>query len=70
MSDENFIRQFLKHRKFSTKIADNVDEKTRRTTAEQEMDQYRMTQALSLAQTELMELSFQTLTVTGMARNG
>ena len=43
MSDENFIRQFLKHRKFSTKIADNVDEKTRRTTAEQEMDQYRMT---------------------------
>ena len=28
---ENFIRQFLKHRKFSPKIADNVDEKTKKT---------------------------------------
>lgn len=37
MNDENFIRQFLKHRKFSTKIADNIDEMTKRTTEEQEM---------------------------------
>jgi hypothetical protein len=36
-NDDNFIRQFLKHRKFGNKIADNIDEKTRRTTAEQEM---------------------------------
>ena len=37
MSNDNFIRQFLKHRKFSTKIADNVDEKVKKTTEEQEM---------------------------------
>jgi hypothetical protein len=37
MSDDNIIRQFLKHRKFSTKIADNIDEKVKRTTEEQEM---------------------------------
>lgn len=47
MSDENFIRQFLKHRKFSTKIADNVDEKTRRTTAEQEMEHRMMAEAMT-----------------------
>lgn len=36
-NDENFIRQFLKHRKFGNNIADAVDEKTKRTTAEEEM---------------------------------
>lgn len=37
MSEDNFIRQFLKHRKFGSKIADEVDKKTKKTTAEQEM---------------------------------
>lgn len=37
MSNDNFIRQFLKHRKFTTKIADNIDEKVKRSTEEQEM---------------------------------
>jgi hypothetical protein len=36
-NDENFIRQFLKHRKFGNNIANAVDEKTKKTTAEQEM---------------------------------
>jgi len=47
MSDDNFIRQFLKHRKFSTKIADNVDEKTRKTTAEQEMEHRMLAEAMT-----------------------
>ena len=38
MSDENFIRQFLKHRKFGNNIANAVDEKTKRTSAEKEME--------------------------------
>ena len=37
MSDDNFIRQFLKHRKFGSNIAEEVDKKTRKTTEEQEM---------------------------------
>jgi len=37
-NDENFIRQFLKHRKFGNNIADAVDEKTKRTSAEKEME--------------------------------
>jgi len=37
MSDDNFIRQFLKHRKFGNNIANAVDEKTKKTSAEQEM---------------------------------
>ena len=37
MSDDNFIRQFLKHRKFSTKIADNVDERVKKDSEEKEM---------------------------------
>jgi len=37
MSEDNFIRQFLKHRKFGNNIAEEVDKKTRKTTAEQEM---------------------------------
>jgi hypothetical protein len=37
MSEDNFIRQFLKHRKFSNNIAEEVDKKTKKTTAEQEM---------------------------------
>jgi triphosphoribosyl-dephospho-CoA synthetase len=37
MSEDNFIRMFLKHRKFSNNIAEEVDKKTRKTTAEQEM---------------------------------
>lgn len=36
-NNDNFIRQFLKHRKFSPKIADNIDEKVKKTTEEQEM---------------------------------
>jgi hypothetical protein len=36
-SDENFIRQFLKHRKFGNNIANAVDEKTKRTSEEEEM---------------------------------
>jgi hypothetical protein len=37
MSEDNFIRQFLKHRKFGNNIAEEVDKKTKKTTAEQEM---------------------------------
>jgi triphosphoribosyl-dephospho-CoA synthetase len=37
MSDDNFIRQFLKHRKFGSNIAEEVDKKTRKTSEEQEM---------------------------------
>ena len=37
MSDDNFIRQFLKHRKFGSNIAEEVDKKTKKTTEEQEM---------------------------------
>ena len=37
-NDENFIRQFLKHRKFGNNIANAVDEKTKRTSAEKEME--------------------------------
>ena len=37
MSEDNFIRQFLKHRKFGNNIAEEVDKKTRKTTAEQEI---------------------------------
>jgi hypothetical protein len=37
MSEDNFIRQFLKHRKFGSKIAEEVDKKTKKTSAEQEM---------------------------------
>jgi hypothetical protein len=47
MNDENFIRQFLKHRKFSTKMADNVDEKTKKTTPEQEMEHRLLTEAMT-----------------------
>jgi hypothetical protein len=36
-NDDNFIRQFLKHRKFGNNIANAVDEKTKRTSEEQEM---------------------------------
>jgi hypothetical protein len=36
-NDDNFIRQFLKHRKFGNNIANAVDEKTKRTNAEDEM---------------------------------
>jgi hypothetical protein len=45
--DDNFIRQFLKHRKFGTKIADNVDEKTKKTTAEQEMEHRLLAEAIT-----------------------
>jgi hypothetical protein len=37
-NDDNFIRQFLKHRKFGNNIANAVDEKTKRTSEEQEME--------------------------------
>jgi ABC-type transporter MlaC component len=37
MSEDNFIRLFLKHRKFGNKIVEEVDKKTKKTTAEQEM---------------------------------
>ncbi len=36
-NDDNFIRQFLKHRKFGNNIAQAVDEKTKRTSEEEEM---------------------------------
>jgi len=36
-NDDNFIRQFLKHRKFGNNIVQAVEEKTKKTTAEQEM---------------------------------
>jgi hypothetical protein len=36
-NDDNFIRQFLKHRKFGNNIAQAVDEKTKKTSEEQEM---------------------------------
>ena len=35
---DNFIRQFLKHRKFGNDIIKAVEEKTKKTTAEQEME--------------------------------
>lgn len=38
MSDDNFIRQFLKHRKFGNNIANAVDERTKRTSEEKEME--------------------------------
>jgi len=38
MSDENFIRQFLKHRKFGNNIANAVDERTKRNSEEKEME--------------------------------
>jgi hypothetical protein len=38
MNDDNFIRQFLKHRKFGNNIIEEVEKKTLRTTAEQEME--------------------------------
>jgi triphosphoribosyl-dephospho-CoA synthetase len=38
MSDENFIRQFLKHRKFGNNIIQAVEEKTKRTSEEKEME--------------------------------
>jgi len=44
---DNFIRQFLRHRKFSTKIADNIDEKTKKTTAEQEMEHRLLAEAMT-----------------------
>ena len=37
-NDDNFIRQFLKHRKFGNNIIAAVEEKTRKTNAEQEME--------------------------------
>ena len=38
MSDDNFIRQFLKHRKFGSNIIQAVEERTKRTSAEKEME--------------------------------
>jgi SPX domain protein involved in polyphosphate accumulation len=38
MSDENFIRQFLKHRKFGNNIIKAVEEKTKRTSEDKEME--------------------------------
>jgi SPX domain protein involved in polyphosphate accumulation len=38
MSDENFIRQFLKHRKFGNNIIQAVEEKTKKTSEEKEME--------------------------------
>ena len=35
---DNFIRAFLKHRKFSNNIIEEVDKKTKKTTAEKEME--------------------------------
>lgn len=47
MSDENFIRQFLKHRKFSTKIADNVDEATKKASEMKEMEDRMKAEAMT-----------------------
>ena len=46
-NDENFIRQFLKHRKFGNNIANAVDEKTKKTTAEQEMEHRLLAEAMT-----------------------
>ena len=46
-NDENFIRQFLKHRKFGNNIADAVDAKTKKTTAEQEMEHRMLAEAMT-----------------------
>lgn len=46
-NDDNFIRQFLKHRKFGNNIANAVDEKTKRTTAEQEMKHRMQAEAMT-----------------------
>lgn len=35
---DNFIKQFLKHRKFGNNIIEEVEKKTKRTTEEQEME--------------------------------
>ena len=47
MSDDNFIRQFLKHRKFGNNIVKAVEEKTKRTTAEQEMEHRLLAEAMT-----------------------
>ena len=36
--DDNFIRQFLKHRKFGNNIIQAVEERTKRTSAEKEIE--------------------------------
>jgi len=38
MSNDNFIRQFLRHRKFGNNIANAVDERTKRNSEEKEME--------------------------------
>jgi len=47
MSDDNFIRQFLKHRKFGNNILQAVEEKTKKTTAEQEMEHRLLAEAMT-----------------------
>ena len=44
---DNFIRQFLKHRGFSNDIAKAVEEKTKRTSAEQEMKDRLVAEAMT-----------------------
>jgi len=44
---DNFIRQFLKHRGFSNDIAKAVEEKTRKTTEEQEMKDRLLAEAMT-----------------------
>ena len=44
---DNFIRQFLRHRKFGNNIAQAVEEKTKRTTAEQEMQHHLQAEAMT-----------------------
>ena len=44
---DNFIRQFLKHRGFSTDIQKAVDEKTAKITEEQEMKHRMLAEAMT-----------------------
>jgi hypothetical protein len=47
MSNDNFIRQFLKHRKFGNDIANAVDEKTKKISEEKEMEHRLLAEAMT-----------------------
>jgi roadblock/LC7 domain-containing protein len=52
---DDFIRKFLKHRKFSNNIVEEVAKKTAKTTAEQEMEHRLQAEAMTkMAVNEMM----------------
>lgn len=44
---DNFVRKFLKHRGFSNDVIKAVEEKTKKTTAEQEMEHRLLAEAMT-----------------------